>query len=42
VAGFIEHGNEPAGSTEDVTFLDQLSECQLLKQDCTPWTEFDL
>jgi hypothetical protein len=33
VAGSCEHGNEPSGSIQGGEFLDQLSECSLLKKD---------
>jgi len=36
MAGSCEHGNEPSGSVKDVEFLDQLSDCQLLKKDYAP------
>jgi hypothetical protein len=37
VAGSCEHGNEPSGSIKGGEFLDQLSDCQLLKKDSAPW-----
>jgi len=36
VAGFCEHGNEPSGSIKSGKFLDQLSDCQLLKKHSAP------
>jgi hypothetical protein len=30
-AGFCEHGNEPSGYKRSKKFLEQLSDCQLLK-----------
>jgi hypothetical protein len=32
---FYEHGNESSGFIEGVEFLDQLSDCQLLKKLCS-------
>jgi hypothetical protein len=37
VAGCCEHGNEPSGSIKGGELLDQLSDCQLLK-DYAPWS----
>jgi hypothetical protein len=31
VAGFCEHGNETSGSVKGGEFVDQLSDCQFLK-----------
>jgi hypothetical protein len=33
VAGCCEHGNEPSSFIKGGEFLDQLSDCQLLKKD---------
>jgi hypothetical protein len=33
VAGCCEHGNEPSGSIKGGEFVDQLSDCQLVKKD---------
>jgi hypothetical protein len=33
LAGSCEYGNEPFGSIKGGVFLDQLSDCQLLKKD---------
>jgi hypothetical protein len=38
VAGSCEHGNEPSGSTKGERYLYQLSEYQLLKKQCAPWS----
>jgi hypothetical protein len=38
VAGSSEHGNELLGSIKGGEFLDQLSDCQLLKKDSAPWS----
>jgi hypothetical protein len=37
VAGSSEHLSEVSGSTKGGEFLDELSDCQLLK-DCAPWS----
>lgn len=34
VAGSYEDGNEPLGCTDDNKFLDHMSDCLLLKNDC--------
>jgi len=34
VTGSFQHSNEPSGSIKGGEFLDQLSNCQLLKKDC--------
>jgi hypothetical protein len=36
VAGCCEHGDEPSGSVKGAIFLDQLSDCQVLKEDIAP------
>jgi hypothetical protein len=33
-----EHGNEPSGSIKWGEFLDQLSDCYVLKKDSAPWS----
>jgi hypothetical protein len=38
VAGSREHGNEPLGSIKGGEFLDHMSGCQLLKEDCAEIT----
>jgi hypothetical protein len=35
IAGSCEHGNAPEGSMKGEEFLDQPSDCQLLKEDFT-------
>jgi hypothetical protein len=37
-AGCCEHGNEPSGSIKCGEFLDQLSDCQLLKKNSARWS----
>jgi len=36
VASCCEHGNEPSGTIKGREFIGYLSDCQLLKKDCTP------
>jgi hypothetical protein len=36
--GSCEHGNEPSDSIKGGEFLNQLSICQLLRKDLTPWS----
>jgi hypothetical protein len=38
VAICCEHGNETSGFIKGGEFLDQLSECKLLKRDSAPWS----
>jgi hypothetical protein len=38
MASSCGHGNEPSGSVKGEEFLDYLSDCELLKKDCAPWT----
>jgi hypothetical protein len=38
VARSCECSNEPLGTIKDVEFPDSLSDCQLLNNDCAPWT----
>jgi hypothetical protein len=38
VAGSCERGNESSGPIKGREFLDQLSDCQLLKLDSDPWS----
>jgi hypothetical protein len=35
VSGFCEHGNEHSGSTKDLIFVEQVSDCRLLGEDFT-------
>jgi hypothetical protein len=35
--GSCEYDNETSGSVNGGEFLDQLSDCQLLKKDSAPW-----
>jgi hypothetical protein len=39
VAGSCRHGNAPSGSIKSGDFLDYLSDCQFLKEDCAPWSQ---
>jgi hypothetical protein len=38
VAGSGRHDNEPSNLIKGGEFLDQLSDYQLLKKDCDPWS----
>jgi hypothetical protein len=38
VVGFCEHGNKPLASMKGGEFLDQLSDCWLLKKDSASWS----
>jgi hypothetical protein len=38
VVGSCEHGNETSGIISDGEFLDQLKDCQLLKEDSALWS----
>jgi len=37
VAGLCEHGNEFSASIKGGEFLDQLSDCMLLRKDSAAW-----
>jgi hypothetical protein len=37
VEGCCEHGNEPSGSVKGETFLEEISDYQLLRKDSVPW-----
>jgi hypothetical protein len=39
VAGCCERGNEPSISIKGRESLEQLSDCQLLKKGCAPWSQ---
>jgi hypothetical protein len=39
-SGFFEHRNEPLGFIKGGEFCDWLSDCQLLKESCAPWSYF--
>jgi len=38
MTGCCEHGNEPSVSIKCGQFVEQLSNCQLLKEDSDPWS----
>jgi hypothetical protein len=37
MSGSCSHDNAPSGSIKGEDFLGQLSDCQFLKNDYTPW-----
>jgi hypothetical protein len=42
VVGCCVHGDERSSSIKGGEFLDQLSDCQLLKKDCAQWSQLNL
>jgi hypothetical protein len=38
VADSCEHGNKTSDLIKDGEFLDYLSDCQILRKDCAPWS----
>jgi hypothetical protein len=40
VAVSCENGNETSGPIKGEKFLEQLSDCKLLKKDSAPWRKF--
>jgi len=39
VEGFCEHDNEPSGFIKGGEFLNELSDCQLLKKNSAMWSQ---